>query len=286
MKFTLIVGVTLLPVMAFAANSGRDPRIAMRNQAMVASVSAQDQANRASVASKNQLAAQSAIVTADNDKSMSPSIKAQDVAPGVPKNQEKDKREAERMACVNNNIGVGNTFVWASRYSNISSYATMQEDVENPENNVCFVKVDLRSTDSRIDLSDIPGKYFQWGQNIECGSWVDESMLEKRILDAKKTGRTWATVGGAVGGAAIGVGSMELFGNKLIGGAVQGQESLSGKELLRSQLLAMKKSGDLTQYNSLRSDIQELQSLCKELKQIGGTHDSCDDIDYDSLLNI
>ena len=202
---------------------------------------------------------------------------------------QKDTREAERLACINNNIGIGNTFVWASRYSNTESYATMQEDVDNPENNVCFVKVDLRSNDSRIDLSDIPSKYFSWGQNINCGSWVDEAMLEKRILDGKKSGRTWATVGGAVGGAAVGVGSMELFGNRLIGGAVEGQKdkNLSETALLRSQLLVMKKNGDSVQLEKIKSELRELKDLCRQLQAAGGTDDGkCGAFDYDVLLNI
>lgn len=141
-----------------------------------------------------------------------------------------DMRERERAACINNNIGIGNTFVWASRYSDINNYATMVEDVEQPENNTCFVLVDLKSADSRIDLSDIKGKYFEMGRNITCGSWVDESDIEKRILDAKKKNRTLATIGGAVGGAALGVGSMELFGNRLIGGALMGQKAGTTEE--------------------------------------------------------
>ena len=141
-----------------------------------------------------------------------------------------DMREKEREACIRNNIGVGNTFVWASRYSDINNYATMVEDVEHPENNTCFVLVDLKSTDSNINLSDIKGKYFEMGRNIACGSWVNESDIEKRILDAKKKNRTLATIGGAVGGAAVGVGSMELFGNRLIGGAVMGQKDGTPKE--------------------------------------------------------
>lgn len=141
-----------------------------------------------------------------------------------------DMREKERLACLSNNIGIGNTFVWASRYSDINNYATMVEDVEQPENNTCFVLVDLKSADSRIDLSDIKGKYFEMGRDITCGSWVDENDIEKRILDAKKKNRTLATIGGAVGGAALGVGSMELFGNRLIGGAVMGQKAGTTKE--------------------------------------------------------
>lgn len=135
---------------------------------------------------------------------------------------ELEKIKKYRDICLNNNIGIGNTFVWAARNSNIDNYSFMVEDVKDPKNNTCFVKVSVNSTDSAIDLSDIKSKYFEMGKNIVCASWVDENLLEKRILDAKKSARTWATVGGVVGGAAVGVGAMELFGNKLIGGAVQG----------------------------------------------------------------
>ena len=152
-----------------------------------------------------------------------PKAEMPNTMPGNPSEPEKpavDTREKERTACISNNIGIGNTFVWASRYSDLNNYATMVEDVENPENNTCFVLVGLRSTDSRIDLSDIPSKYFEMGRDITCGAWADEGKIEQRILDAKKKGRTWATVGGAVGGAALGVGAMELFGNRLIGNDV------------------------------------------------------------------
>mgnify|MGYP006988873313 CR=1 FL=1 len=138
-------------------------------------------------------------------------------------------RDKERIACLSNNVGVENTFVWASKNSNTSNYASMVEDVNNPENNVCFVLVGMRSDDNKIALSDIQPQYFQWGQNITCGAWADEAKLEKRILDAKKTARTLATVGGAVGGAGIGVGAMELFGNKALSN-INGLEGLQGQK--------------------------------------------------------
>ncbi|MFQ6739781.1 MAG: hypothetical protein ACLRFJ_03910 [Alphaproteobacteria bacterium] len=178
----------------------------------------------------------------------------------------KDTRDKERQACLNNNIGVGNTFVWASRYSNTSNYSYMVEDTEEPENNVCFVKVDMRSDDSRISLSDVPSKYFQWGQNITCGSWANEDSLRQRILDAKKKGRTWGTVAGAVGGAGLGVGAMELFGNKLIGGAVEGQQrkDLSDVEKLQAQLSNLKRENK-AQYDALVKDITDLKDACGKI---------------------
>ena len=194
----------------------------------------------------------------ESDKS---SIRVEDVDATLPTETAVDKREKERAACLQNNIGVGNTFVWASRYSNINDYSTMIEDVENPENNTCFVLVSLKSADSRIDLSDIRSQYYEMGRNITCGAWADEAKIEQRILDAKKKGRTWATIGGAVGGAALGVGSMELFGNKLIGGAVEGQKGLQGNELLRSQLLVLKEK-DKTSYDAFIEDLRALRDAC------------------------
>lgn len=163
-----------------------------------------------------------------------------------------DRREAERNACINNNIGVGNTnmFVWASKYSNTSNYAMMTEDVDNPQNNVCFARVELKSDDSKISVADVPAKYFQWGETIECGSWANEKEMEKRILDAKKGARIGGIVASTVGGAGLGVGVMEAFGNRVINGKVMGQKdkNLSEMDVYVSQLLVLKekkeKKGD------------------------------------------
>ena len=65
----------------------------------------------------------------------------------------------------------------------------MVEDVNNPENNVCFVLVGVTSSDARIDVSDVPTRYYQMGQTITCGSWADADVLRQRILDAKRPGR-------------------------------------------------------------------------------------------------
>ena len=118
---------------------------------------------------------------------------------------------AEKEACTSNNVGTNNTFVWASKDSDTSNYSSMVEDTENPENNTCFVRVALNSSDSKIDVSDIDAVYYEMGNTIHCGSWADRGKIEDRILDAKKSARTWGTVAGAVGGAGVGVGAMELF---------------------------------------------------------------------------
>ena len=217
---------------------------------------------------------------ADSNKS---SMKFDSTAPGgvAPA---KNTREKERTACMCNNIGVGNTFVWASRNSNISNYASMAEDAENPENNVCFVRVELKSNDSRINVADFTGRYFEMGRTITCGSWIDEEKLKNRILDAKKSARTWATVGGAVGGAAVGVGSMELFGNKLIGGAVQGQknEKLSADELFESQLLVLKKDNK-SLYQKIMTELKTIKEECEKVTE-GERPEECTKYDYNRLL--
>ena len=175
-----------------------------------------------------------------------------------------DMREAERNACINNNIGVGNTFVWASRYSNTNNYAGMVEDVSNPQNNVCFVRVELKSDDeSRVSVADIAPKYFMWGENIECGSWADHNELEKRILDAKKGNRIAGIVASSIGGAAIGVGAMELFGNRLIGGKVEGQKNknLSDIQVYRSQLLTLREKNP-SQYQEYAKSLRTIKKAC------------------------
>ena len=205
-----------------------------------------------------------------------------------PVEPEKDMREREKMACINNNIGVGATFVWASRYSNTGNYASMIEDIDNPENNICWVKVGLKSTDPKINVSDIPTKYYMMGDTIICGNWTDEGRLKDRILDAKKSARTWATVGGAVGGAAVGVGAMELFGNKLLAKAgvesVQGQKALEGDELLKSQLAVLKKDKP-SEYREIKNHMQNVKKLCEEIDWPDGDKpEECTKYSYDVLL--
>ncbi len=204
--------------------------------------------------------------------------------PEVP---EVDMREKERLACVSNNIGVGNTFVWASRYSNVDNYASMVEDINEPLNNTCFVKVEVKSNDPKVSVYDVPSKYFEMGRNITCGSWADEAALTQRILDAKKSARTWGTIGGAVGGAGLGVGMMELFGNDLIGGKVLGQEAMEGNELLKSQMLTLKDK-DRAGYNEFVRTMKEFIADCQNpVWQSETAPAECDRAsDYSALLKM
>lgn len=232
-------------------------------------------------ASVNQLNSMASIKATTPDTTEKPSIHEE---PDTPPEPSVDMREKEKAACMGNNIGIGNTFVWASRYSNLNNYASMVEDTENPENNTCFVKVDVKSSDSKINVSDIPSKYFEMGQAITCGAWADEGKIEDRILAAKKSARTWGTVGGAVGGAAVGVGVMELFGNKLIGGKVQGQKNLEGDEQLRSVLLTMKKKSP-SEFDSYIKTMKKLKTECeRDIWDNAEKPQDCEEINYDYFI--
>ncbi|MBR5153896.1 MAG: hypothetical protein IKW57_03840 [Alphaproteobacteria bacterium] len=260
-KLLIAFALSALTTAGFALEPVGQARRSM-NEQMIASP------RTAGVASKAQIQA-AAIKTVGTPEIAQATIKKVDgmveanlaVTPEEMKPAEKDKREKEKLACVSNNIGVGNTFVWASRYSNVNNYATMVEDVENPENNTCFVRVELKSNDPKINVDDVNVKYHEFGKTITCGQWADYEVLKGRILDAKKSARTWATVGGAVGGAGIGVGAMELFGNKLIGGKVEGQADLKGGQLLYSQLVVLEKD-DKASYDAAIAQIKELKGVC------------------------
>jgi len=194
-------------------------------------------------------------------------------AVGKTEAEEKDMREAERNACINNNIGIGNTFVWASKFSDVSNYANMVEDTVNPENNVCFVRVELKSDDaSRVSVADIEPKYFMWGENIECGSWVNQKEMEQRILDARKGARIGGIVASTVGGAGLGVGAMELIGNTAIDGW-RGQKDLEDEKLYRSVLLSYSEA-----------DRKEIMDDIRTIKQDCETNHSVDCSQYEKLF--
>lgn len=255
-RFVSLVVLSLISCGAFAATSGRP---AMSNKIM------SGPRYTASINQLNGMAVANGVVKADDDLN----TVVEEEEPEI------DTREAERNACINNNIGIGNTFVWASKFSDSSNYATMVEDTVNPANNVCFVRVELKSdNESRVNVSDVLPKYFMWGETIECGSWVNEDEMEKRILAAKKGARVGGIVAGAVGGAGLGVGAMELFGNKLIGGKVQGQKAknMEGNKLYRAILLTYKEKGD-PQYDKIVKALKVMKEACDN----GRSADYCDD---------
>jgi hypothetical protein len=239
-------------------------------------VNQMDVASRATV-SRNEISAMAATNAKSATNESAPAPVATPVTEPQEKKQQDDVIEKARRTCLSNNIGVGNTFVWASQYSNLSEYSMMVEDIYTPENNTCFVRVGLVSDDERIDLSDIEDKYFEMGKTITCGSWVAEEEMRQRILDAKKKVRVWSTVGASVGGAALGVGAMELFGNKLLGkgiSSVEGQKGLQGAAQKRSQLLVLQKE-DKTKYGTVIDNLKNLKTPCKDFPDCADSDTNC-----------
>lgn len=283
-----IVSVFVLCMMgtsAFALAPVGSARRTMSDQMMAAPRAV---APKAQISAGAVLATQSAAINQATIKDVNGTAADLAVKPEEMKPADKvDMREKERAACLNNNIGIGNTFVWASRYSNLNDYSTMVEDVEEPQNNTCFVRVELKSNDAKVSVADVAGKYYEMGKNITCGEWANYDVLKGRILDAKKSARTWATVGGAVGGAAVGVGAMELFGNKLIGGSVQGQKSMSGDELLRSQLAVLKKDNK-AEYDKFIRHLLNLKTECENEIWDGRTDEEKDTLcdEYDGVFDL
>lgn len=273
-KFISVIAISFLTMPAFALTPAGQGRRTMSSQMM---------APRQVAAPQVQASMASAKVSNTNSGNNSGATNPE--TPEKPTQPVVNNRDKEKEACIRNNIGIGNTFVWASRYSNTNNYATMVEDIEDPDNNTCFVRVELKSSDAKVKVSDIPAQYFEMGRTITCGAWADEEVLKKRILDAKKTARTWGTVGGAVGSAALGVGAMELFGNKLIGGAVEGQHGLNGDDLIKSQLAVAYKDKD-TKFNDYYEKLIKLCEACNDAvwSASNTAPDQCRKIDYADLI--
>ena len=245
-----LVSVLVISMFGFGANAAQNGRPAMAKNIMSAP---------RYTASVNQISGQMNIKETVETEVSTPESEVVEPEETEEEKAAVDMREAERNACINNNVGVGNTFVWASKYSDTSNYANMVEDAEYPENNVCFVRVELKSTnESRIKVSDVAPKYFMWGEPIKCGSWVNKKDMEKRILEARKGERVGGIIATTVGGAGLGVGAMELFGNRLIGGKVEGQKGASKVDLYKAQLA---KEKDKEQY---KADLEIMVKACDD----------------------
>ncbi|MDR1207484.1 MAG: hypothetical protein LBK26_03665, partial [Rickettsiales bacterium] len=93
----------------------------------------------------------------------------------------------------------------------------LKEDTKTPDNNACWARADIISKDPNINTELFKQRWFKTGSRETCGGWLDEVFVRNKILESKKTKRTWGTVAGVVGGVAVGVGAMELFGNKALG---------------------------------------------------------------------
>lgn len=185
-----------------------------------------------------------------------------DSAPDSAKTQEINRR---RDACLLRAAGNFDTFVWASRDSDVGSYRLMVEDIENPENNTCFVKVSVRNTDERVDTHDIADRYFKMGERAICGNWLAEEDLEKRVLDATKTKRVLGAVATSLVGAGVGVGisetAMAIAAKNGGDSKVLGQAALDETELLISQIKELERK-DIAEYNRVMNAMKVLDETC------------------------
>lgn len=191
----------------------------------------------------------------------------------------------ERDACLARAATTFDTYVWASKNSNPTSYYSMREDTSNPDNNACFIKVSVTNTDERIDTHDIPSRYFMVGQRAKCGDWLDEQDLEQRILDATKKGRIAGAVATSLVSAGVGVGiaegAMKIAENKGSTSKLMGQKNLTDKDLLKSQLLKLRRTAP-TQYNELIEAMKILDRNCDE----EWTNNNCKPVACDETKNL
>ena len=131
--------------------------------------------------------------------------------------------EGERAACL---MTAGN--VWASRmYSSsmgVPLGAVMSESID-PEQNVCFSTVSVRSTEIPNMARFFQPVRFQVGLPIECGSWLDEARLDEAILDARRSQRVAGTIAAGVGGAVVGIALTEAIGRNFIDGWMGQQDA-------------------------------------------------------------
>jgi hypothetical protein len=213
-----------------------------------------------------------AVVEPDN-KTEEDDVKSEgsgDANETVPPLEEETEWEKRRKACLSNNIGIGNTYVWASKDSAGKDYSQMIEDIKNPENNACFARVSFKHTDTKVKTSDLISRYVMMGDTVKCGSWFDKENLEDRVLEAKKSARIWGTVGASVGGAAVGVGisegAMAIAAHMGSDSKLMGQKALSDAEWLKKKLQNLKKESP--------NDHEKVCGLLKKLWE-GGTNSPC-----------
>ena len=107
----ILTGV-MLATTAFAAAPSMTPatgrgRASMSNQMMAAPRAVASKGQISNMAYQNETVAVKNNEIPDDDKMA--------VTPDEMKPADKDLREREKRACLQNNIGIGNTFVWASR---------------------------------------------------------------------------------------------------------------------------------------------------------------------------
>jgi hypothetical protein len=169
--------------------------------------------------------------------------------------------DAARNACLST---YGN--VWASKFNStpggVPATTPMAEDPD-PNNNVCFAVVSVKSDEIKNLGRFFPPRYFQTGVSLECGSWLDTAALDEAILDSKKGARTGWTIAASVVGAGAGFGLSDLLGQKVIKRGFNGQYDLDDKT--KEFYIAMKK-------DTKHGNDKKLEEYARAYKALG---DAC-----------
>ncbi|MDR2685668.1 MAG: hypothetical protein LBB23_02735 [Rickettsiales bacterium] len=190
--------------------------------------------------------------------------------------------EVSKANCLANNVGIAGAFVWASKaarsaagYStNGASLAQLTEDAGDPSNNTCWIRVELSSDQSGVNLSSIRASYFAENDPVTCGSWANKKDIESQILKATASSRNWATFAGVAGGAVVGVTGMELVGMTSLGkktghslddgAAKSGAFGIGGTDADQSKLFeAQYFTNQTSKFNAIRSDKDDSNTLAK-----------------------
>jgi hypothetical protein len=174
--------------------------------------------------------------------------------------------DGQRAACL---LTAGN--IWASKLNanpeGIPITSIIAEDAD-PAQNACFTSVQTKSADIKNMGRFFPPRYFQQGAAVECGSWLDQAVLDEAILDAKKTPRVVGTVAASVGGAAAGIALTEVIGRNLIHG-FEGQKdyyekSKDSAEALRSLKCDTRTPENAATYQRYEGEMRKLAALCSD----------------------
>lgn len=164
----------------------------------------------------------------------------------------------------NNCMMAGN--VWAAKSFAMPGgvqAGTVMTESPNPQDNTCFSSVSMKSGDIKDMGRFFPARYFENGQTVECGSWINTDDLDAAILDATKGKRIAGTIAASVGGLAIGATAADLIGQatgKQDDGSNTwtGQAGLQGKAYVQSRL----NEKDSAERAAFLANVRVLQNLC------------------------
>ncbi len=212
------------------------------------------------------------------------------------------KLTKEQNVCLaNNNGGIkgnlenGSTFMWVKLKSNKipKDYAMKGLQTKNfvASNDLygsfCRARITVTSDDKAIQdaLGDKATAYFAVGDAFTCGSWIDQKTLDKITEEVGKKARkeagegstkekiayAWATIGGILGGGALGTGLTEsgaISGllNKADSKLTNNKTNASLKESCEDYVSKARKAVDSNNIGAANSYASSALSVCEKLK--------------------